>query len=301
MPIEPDPSSQTTPDRTRPDARPPWRRRLRPALNALVALLAGLLLVGQLIGAFRQPGVVTVGSPVSGDFDPSVGTNPPASAGGQTEAPVDTTRPPRECEIPTLIGTVVKSEVVARTRPDPAAPVVATFGLKNEFGQPRVFDLLKQVRGSDGGIWYRALLPVRPNETKGYLPAGSVQPNETSYRLKLERERFRLTLYEGCKRMKVFTVGIGTGSTPTPVGKFYLAALIKPPDPNTIYGTYAYGLSAFSETLTNWKYGGIVGLHGTNVPSSVGQESSHGCIRMHNRDIEQLVPILPLGTPIEIT
>jgi len=42
-------------------------------------------------------------------------------------------------------------------------------------------------------------------------------------------------------------------------------------------------------------------LHGTNAPSSIGHESSHGCIRMHNRDIERLVPLLPLGTPIRIT
>ena len=67
-----------------------------------------------------------------------------------------------------------------------------------------------------------------------------------------------------------------------------------------MYGNYAYGLSAFSDALTDWAGGGIIGLHGTNDPSSIGDRKSHGCIRLYNWDIEKLVPILPLGTPVEI-
>jgi lipoprotein-anchoring transpeptidase ErfK/SrfK len=67
-----------------------------------------------------------------------------------------------------------------------------------------------------------------------------------------------------------------------------------------VYGEYAYGLSAFSDVLKNWAGGGIIGIHGTNDPSSIGDRRSHGCIRMYNKDIRQLVPILPLGTPVDI-
>ena len=73
-----------------------------------------------------------------------------------------------------------------------------------------------------------------------------------------------------------------------------------PPTPDSIYGAYAYGLSAFSKVITTWKWGGVIGLHGTNEPSSIGHRVSHGCIRMHNRAIEYLARILPLGTPITI-
>ena len=45
---------------------------------------------------------------------------------------------------------------------------------------------------------------------------------------------------------------------------------------------------------------GVIGLHGTNDPSSVGKDVSHGCIRLRNQDILQLVKILPLGTPVRI-
>jgi len=60
-------------------------------------------------------------------------------------------------------------------------------------------------------------------------------------------------------------------------------------------------LSGFSNQLTSFAGGdGVIGIHGTNDPSTIGQTVSHGCIRMHNADIEKLVPVLPLGTPVEI-
>ncbi len=42
------------------------------------------------------------------------------------------------------------------------------------------------------------------------------------------------------------------------------------------------------------------GLHGTDVPSSIGQSVSHGCVRLRNEDIETLFRIVPVGTPVYI-
>jgi lipoprotein-anchoring transpeptidase ErfK/SrfK len=54
--------------------------------------------------------------------------------------------------------------------------------------------------------------------------------------------------------------------------------------------------------LTHFGAGGRgeIGLHGTNHPELLGQDVSHGCIRIANRDIRRLSKILPLGTPVEI-
>lgn len=41
-------------------------------------------------------------------------------------------------------------------------------------------------------------------------------------------------------------------------------------------------------------------LHGTNVPSSIGQSVSHGCVRLLNEDIAHLYEIVPVGTPVYI-
>ncbi len=43
-----------------------------------------------------------------------------------------------------------------------------------------------------------------------------------------------------------------------------------------------------------------LGIHGTNDPDSIGQSVSEGCIRMHNKDVEELFMLARIGTPIEI-
>jgi lipoprotein-anchoring transpeptidase ErfK/SrfK len=44
--------------------------------------------------------------------------------------------------------------------------------------------------------------------------------------------------------------------------------------------------------------GGEYAIHGTNNPGSIGGFVSHGCIRMHNRDIRQLYSMIGIGTPV---
>jgi L,D-transpeptidase catalytic domain len=207
----------------------------------------------------------------------------------------------RACARDTLIGVAAVDRVVARATPQAKGDVVARFDRRNVFGSVQVFLLEKEVTDAGGRSWYRALLPVRPNGTHGFIAADDLRLRRTSYRLEVNHSTFRLRLFEGCELVKTYRVGIGTGETPTPVGRFYVNTLLKPPDPGTIYGAYAYGLSAYSNVLTYWKDGGFIGLHGTNEPASIGHRSSHGCIRMLNRDIKALVKILPLGTPITIS
>ena len=45
---------------------------------------------------------------------------------------------------------------------------------------------------------------------------------------------------------------------------------------------------------------GIYGIHGTNKPSSIGTRASAGCIRMQNRDVEELFEWVSIGTPVRI-
>jgi lipoprotein-anchoring transpeptidase ErfK/SrfK len=42
-------------------------------------------------------------------------------------------------------------------------------------------------------------------------------------------------------------------------------------------------------------------IHGTNQPGSVGGFVSHGCIRMHNRDVMDLYRRVSVGTPVIVT
>lgn len=200
----------------------------------------------------------------------------------------------------TAIGTLTADRTVARAAPDPSAAVVARFQRINEQGAPQVFDLVQGKQGSDGRYWARALLPMRPNGTMGWIPQDDLTLAWTEWALGVSREGLNLTVWKACQVKMRFRIALGTGETPTPRGLFYLVSLLRPPDPNGVYGTYAYGLSAYSDQITSWRWGGVVGLHGTNDPSSIGRYVSHGCIRLRNEDIERLVELLPLGTPIAI-
>jgi lipoprotein-anchoring transpeptidase ErfK/SrfK len=43
---------------------------------------------------------------------------------------------------------------------------------------------------------------------------------------------------------------------------------------------------------------GLIRIHGTSDPSSIGRYASHGCIRMYNEDIITLYPMVPEGTKV---
>jgi lipoprotein-anchoring transpeptidase ErfK/SrfK len=259
-------------------------RKIAPAL-ILPAMTVGILV-----------GIRSISEDTGGNAP--VRAAPPGGGGAVTVPDRSSTS---TCNRPNaLIGTAAAHRVVARTEPDPGAKVIATFGRRTEQRGPQVFLLQQRLQGPANGVWFKALLPIRPNGTRGYIRADSLRLSQTPYRIVVNRKALSLTLWEGCRRVKTYRIGLGTKYTPTPVGKFYLASLIKPINPDSIYGSFAYGLSGYSPVIKNWTWGGIIGIHGTNNPSSVGKRISHGCIRMRNRQIAALVKILPLGTPVEI-
>lgn len=150
------------------------------------------------------------------------------------------------------------------------------------------------------GAWLEVYLPVRPNGSTGWVRSSDVRTAQVLYRIEVSTTAHRLRLYKSGLLVATFPAATGTGGTPTPLGTFFLTELLAPT--NSGYGPYAYGLSAFSDVLTSFGGGpGQIGLHGTDDASSIGRSSSHGCIRLSNRDITTLSELLPLGTPVNIT
>jgi lipoprotein-anchoring transpeptidase ErfK/SrfK len=163
-------------------------------------------------------------------------------------------------------------------------------------GAPLVF-LVQDER--DG--WLRVLLPVRPNQSQGWVHRSDVTLFQHGYRMTISISRHTLTVYRGSSVLMAEPVGLGTATTPTPGGVFFTMELLKPSDPKGAYGPYAYGLSGFSKVLNEFMGGdGRIGIHGTNDPAGIGKNVSHGCIRVRNAAIEKLARILPLGVPVQI-
>ncbi len=110
----------------------------------------------------------------------------------------------------------------------------------------------------------------------------------------------KLALVEDGKVIKTYPVAVGKPSTPSPVGTFTIErrvanptyshdGRIVPPGPNNPVGSRWMGLSIHG-----------YGIHGTNVPISIGKAASHGCIRMAKADLEELYPLVAEGDTVEL-
>src|SRR5690349_18257830 len=110
----------------------------------------------------------------------------------------------------------------------------------------------------------------------------------------------KLVLLEGDRVLRTYDVAVGKTSTPTPQGKF--AIINRVPNPTWFgpLGTVAPGKN--NPLGSRWM--GLsakgYGIHGTNVPSSIGKAASHGCVRMRKQDLEELFEMVTVGTTVEL-
>ena len=110
----------------------------------------------------------------------------------------------------------------------------------------------------------------------------------------------QLAVIDGGNVIARFGVAVGAAESPSPVGQFRIVNRVSNPTyyhPGTVIasgknnpiGTRWVGLSQKG-----------YGIHGTNVPRSIGHAASHGCIRLRNREMERLFTLLRVGDLVEI-
>ncbi|MGY0374927.1 L,D-transpeptidase family protein [Clostridium sp. JNZ J1-5] len=87
---------------------------------------------------------------------------------------------------------------------------------------------------------------------------------------------------------KTYPIASGKDTTPTPLGTW---KIINKSQWSGGFGTRWLGLNV------PW---GRYGIHGTNKPGSIGSSASHGCIRMLNKDVEDLYKYVDYGTIVVI-
>jgi lipoprotein-anchoring transpeptidase ErfK/SrfK len=162
---------------------------------------------------------------------------------------------------------------------------------------PQVF--LVRSQRADG--WVEVLLPVRPNGSTGWVHASDVTLTTNPFHVVVSLGAHTITVTNARAVIYTGPVAVGTADTPTPTGSYYLYVLLQAPDPTGPYGPFAYGLSSHSDALATFDGSDAeIGIHGNNDASVLGQNVSHGCIRMDNDGITALARQLPLGTPVDV-
>ncbi len=195
----------------------------------------------------------------------------------------------------------VVADTWARRRPDKHGRRIKRFTTSTPDGTPEVVLLLSDYRRRDGKLWVRVRLPMRPNGRTGWVPRsrlGGYRLTESSFTI--DRGRQRATFYRRGKAIWRAPVGVGQPQWPTPPGRFYVRSRLLPLDASGIYGIFAFGTSAYSDVLTDWPRGGMVGVHGTNEPGLIPGRISHGCVRVRNSNMARLRELMSLGTPVRI-
>ncbi|MGJ3249789.1 MAG: L,D-transpeptidase [Elainellaceae cyanobacterium] len=100
-----------------------------------------------------------------------------------------------------------------------------------------------------------------------------------------------------------YSIAVGKAGWETPMGEFGVIEKrlnpswqhpitneVIPPGPRNPLGSHWIGF---------WSNGrNKIGFHGTNQSDLIGQAVSHGCVRMHNDDIEEIYNLVEVGTPV---
>jgi lipoprotein-anchoring transpeptidase ErfK/SrfK len=125
----------------------------------------------------------------------------------------------------------------------------------------------------------------------------------------VDRDSFKLTLYKNLKKAKTYGIAVGQVGLDTPAGLYTIQNKAVNPAwhvPNSAWagdlaGKVISGDDPSNPIKARWMgiYDGV-GVHGTSDDASIGSRASHGCIRMHVPDVEELYDQVPVGAPIYI-
>jgi lipoprotein-anchoring transpeptidase ErfK/SrfK len=137
----------------------------------------------------------------------------------------------------------------------------------------------------------------------------SIQVFQGDFSIRVSKSRNELDLMLGDKLFKRYKVGTGKfGKTPA-VEFTIVAKITEPPwtrltdgkqieygDPENVLGTRWMAIKSDAHPeLTGF------GIHGTWERDSVGHQTSAGCVRMLNEDVEELFDLVPRKTTVIIT
>ena len=131
-------------------------------------------------------------------------------------------------------------------------------------------------------------------------PAQKLKIPKGRFTIVVDKSQNQLLLTTDNQFVKTYPVATGKDNS-TPVGIFKIVnripnpvwynqhAVVPPESPENILGTRWLGID---------KQG--YGIHGSVDPGAIGRQVTAGCVRMTNKDVEELFDIVPVGTEVTI-
>jgi lipoprotein-anchoring transpeptidase ErfK/SrfK len=118
---------------------------------------------------------------------------------------------------------------------------------------------------------------------------------------------FKVFVFRDGKRVFSAPIAIGMPGHDTPTGSFNVISKIENPSWVPPNSPWAAGLEPVPPGLSNplgtrWigTSAPAIGFHMTPMDYSVGHAASHGCMRMHQADVEKMFELVDVGETVEI-
>ena len=136
---------------------------------------------------------------------------------------------------------------------------------------------------------------------------GTAVLNALSGQIIVDLGDLHLYLYREGKLVRSYWVAAGQPAYPTPTGTYAVVGMVMNPTwlpPNSDWAKDAKPIPPGATNPLGTRWIGTsapgVGIHGTPDDASIGSYASHGCIRMHIPDVEDLFARVVIGMPVII-
>ena len=170
---------------------------------------------------------------------------------------------------------------------------IARLLTKTQFGSPEMLWVVSHVPG-----WLGVMTPDAGNNRVGWIAQNATALSRESWELKVSLAARRLTVLHHGKVVVQWPVAIGAAGSPTPTGRFAVTDRIVTNDPDGPYGCCILAISAHApHAIQGWVGGTRIAIHSTPEAASIGEATSHGCVRVTIPDGHWLLAHIPLGTP----
>jgi hypothetical protein len=194
-----------------------------------------------------------------------------------------------------------------RTGPGDGRPVGVVAPRRPITAARTVLPILGSAVQADGRSWLRVRLPGRildgpsPPRT-GWISAAGTRRSATPWHIVVRLRATTVDVYRSSRRVRAFRAIVGTPSTPTPRGRYFVEENVRMAG-DAAGAPFALATSARSSVLQEFAGGpGQIALHGLdNVGGQLGTAASHGCVRLSGAAITWLAERIAPGTPVTIT